>query len=215
MKFKTSRILILAFTLSLAACMSMPMTTMYKMSQLSILDIEPSEISVAIRTNESVKVETGAANIRLAMKTEGLVDDSVNRFESEQFPPFDLQYKFQIQVLPGFKSEMASILSDGIEAQEQITILKLSEEDAATMTTAMARVKSYKAKGVEVNGQFSFGIGSSCFGDLAAFDELKVDLFIQTDADDGYMLFLEDMDIIEESRDRSIELATANKCLAE
>jgi hypothetical protein len=83
MKFKTLILSLLGVTLSLMGCMSMPISTMYKMSQLSILSISPSEIKVAIRTNELVEVQNGAAHIRLATQTDGVVGKSANGVKGE------------------------------------------------------------------------------------------------------------------------------------
>jgi len=89
MKFKALTISILGVTLSFTGCMSMPIFTMYKMSQLSILGISPGEIKVAIRTNELVEVQNGAAHIRLATITDGVVAESANGVKGEKLPPFD------------------------------------------------------------------------------------------------------------------------------
>jgi hypothetical protein len=212
MKFKALTLSILGVTLAFTGCMSMSISTMYKMSQLSILGISPSEIRVAIRTNELVEVQNGAAHIRLTTKTDGVTGESVNGVEGEKLPPFDYKYEFKTQVLSGFQGDISSILVKGIKDGEQITILKLSNEGANTMSDALERVKSYKAKGAKVTGGFSIGTSSSCFSSIHKFDELYVDLFLQTDVKDGFMLFLEDIDIIEEFRDLNIELETTNKC---
>ncbi|MDP5031291.1 MAG: hypothetical protein NWQ54_18345 [Paraglaciecola sp.] len=214
MKFKALILCLLGVTLSLTGCMSMPISTMYKMSQLSILGISPDEIKVAIRTNELIEVQNGAAHIRLATKTDGVVGESENGVEGQQLPPFDNVYNFHTQVLSGSESDISSILLEGIEDGEGITILKLSNEDAATMGDALARVKSYKAKGAKVTGGFSIGTSNGCFGNIEKFDELEVDLFLQTDVEDGFVLFLEDIDVIEEMRNRNVELDTSNKCQA-
>jgi hypothetical protein len=212
MKFKALILSLLGVTLSLMGCMSMPISTMYKMSQLSILGISPSEIRVAIRTNELVEVQNGAAHIRLATKTDGVVGETANGVKGEVLAPFDYVYNFHTQVLSGNKGDISSKLLDGIKDGERVTILKLSNEDATTMSDALARVKRYKAKGARVTGGFSIGTGSSCFSNIDKFDELDVDLFLQTDVKDGFMLFLEDIDIIEEIQDLNIALETTNKC---
>jgi hypothetical protein len=212
MKFIALTLSTLGVILSFTGCMSMPISTMYKMSQLSILGIGPCEIRVAIRTNELIKVQNGAAHIRLVTKTDGVVSESTNGVKGDKLPPFDYIYKFQTQVLSGSKDDISPILINGIKNGEQITILKLSNEDATTMSDALTRVKSYKANGAKVTGGFSIGTSSSCFSGIDKFDELDVDLFLQTDVKGGFMLFLEDIDIIEEFRNLNVGLETTNKC---
>ncbi|WP_269139953.1 hypothetical protein [Psychrosphaera haliotis] len=42
-----------------------------------------------------------------------------------------------------------------------------------------------------------------------------MDLFLQTDESEGFMMFLEDIDIIEQAADNNINLKQVNKCEAE
>tara|TARA_A200000159_G_scaffold156819_1_gene172202 strand:+ start:22058 stop:22606 length:549 start_codon:yes stop_codon:yes gene_type:complete len=182
---------------------------MYKMSQLSILSLNPDEIQVAVRTNEVVEVHGGAVNIRMATSSEGLPEKGTN--EAENFPPFNHEYKFrpQEQVLSASASNIPAILKDDIEDNEKITILKFYDKDV------LAQVKRYREKGAKVSGEFSIGFESSCFSNLYQFDELEVDLFLQTKEDDGFMLFFEDIDIIEEAREYGVEDNSQGECNAD
>lgn len=193
--------------LSLGACMSMPISTMYKMSQFSPIDMKPSEMHVAIRTNEAIDVQNGAVNISMGVKSDGLNDDG------EQVQPAIAEnHDFKVQVLPGMKMALAPILLDGIEENERITILKLSAEDAQVMADTLALARKYKASKAKVNGSFSIGTESACFSNISQFEELEVDVFLQTDQEEGYMLFIEDIDIIEEAQDRNLSFEASNKC---
>ena len=181
-------LLMMATSTLLSGCMSIPVTTMYKVSQLSILSLNPDEIQVAVLTNEA-----------------------------ENFPPFNHEYEFkpQEQVLSASASNIPAILKDDIEDNEKITILTFYDKDAATMKDVLAQVKRYREKGAKVYSEFSIGFESSCFSNLYQFDELEVDLFLQTKEDDGFMLFFEDIDIIEEAREYDVEDNSQGECNAD
>tara|TARA_B100000965_G_C19402777_1_gene674009 strand:+ start:162 stop:728 length:567 start_codon:yes stop_codon:yes gene_type:complete len=188
MNIKVLALLMMATSTLLSGCMSIPVTTMYKVSQLSILSLNPDEIQVAVLTNEA-----------------------------ENFPPFNHEYEFkpQEQVLSASASNIPAILKDDIEDNEKITILKFYDKDVATMKDVLAQVKRYREKGAKVSGEFSIGFESSCFSNLYQFDELEVDLFLQTKEDDGFMLFFEDIDIIEEAREYDVEDNSQGECNAD
>lgn len=119
MNIKVLALLMMATSTLLSGCMSIPVTTMYKVSQLSILSLNPDEIQVAVLTNEA-----------------------------ENFPPFNHEYEFkpQEQVLSASASNIPAILKDDIEDNEKITILTFYDKDAATMKDVLAQVKRYREK---------------------------------------------------------------------
>ncbi len=192
---------------ALTGCMSMPISTMYKMVAFSPLDMKPNEMRVAIRTNEAIDVQSGAVKIFMGLKSEGLTEDGEKVQQA-----IEEKYEFLVQVQPDIKADFSPMLLDGIEDRERLTILKLSNEDAQTMTDGLTLAKKYKASKAQISGSFSISTENSCFGNLSQFEELEVDVFLQTDNKDGYMLFLEDFDIIEEAQDRNVDLKAVNKC---
>jgi hypothetical protein len=202
-----------AVTLFLGGCMSMPISTMYKMSQFSPLDIEPHELKVAIRTNEAINIQSGAVQVSMNVQSEGMQASEENtQSQVDEFGPINIELKMNVRVVPENKMGFAPILLDDIEDNERLTILGLSDEDAQTMTETLALIRKYKANGLKPSGSFGISTQSQCFGDFSAFDELEVDIFIQVDRQEGYIMFLEDIDIIEEANDREIDLLTKNKC---
>ena len=211
---KTNRILLVsALTLILSACMSMPFKTMYKMSQFSPLEIKPHELSVAIRTNEAINIQNGAVQVSMNVKSEGLQTSEENpNSNSNEFGPLDINLKMNVMLSPAIQLYLAPILLDGIEDNERVTILSLSEKDAQEMADTLDLIRKYKAKGLKPQGGFGISTQAQCFGDFSVFEELDVDIFIQVEKQEGYMMFLEDIDIIEEAKDRNVELLTSNKC---
>jgi hypothetical protein len=192
--------IITAFVLT--GCMSMPIMTMYKLSQLSPLDIQPSNIRVALRTDKAITIEDGATEINMSYYSEG----------GHTLAPVSMEHSFYIRTTPQQASPLSDILLDGMEDNEQITLLSLSDEQAQKMADILAIAKKYKANDIKGKGEFSIHIQEACFGNISQFDSLALDIFLQTDAADGYMMFLENIDIIEQAEANSMNLAQTNTC---
>ncbi|MFQ3248382.1 MAG: hypothetical protein ACI9O6_000184 [Glaciecola sp.] len=212
MKIKTI-LFITALTLSLSACMSMPFSTMYKMSQFSPLDIKPHELRVAIRTDEAISIQNGAVKVSLNVGSEGMpMPDGTFQTSNDEFGPFDINLNMNVQISSETETSLPPFLLEGIEDKERVTVLNLSDEDAQSMADTLALIRLYKAQGLKPHGGFGISTQAQCFGDFSAFEELEVDIFIQVDKQEGYIMFLEDIDIIEEANDREVDLLTPNKC---
>jgi hypothetical protein len=190
--------------LIISGCMSMPISTMVKMAQFSVHDIEANELRFAVRTDKGVEVKDGAVNMSFSYESDG----------GGKFEPVSLKHKFLVAAQPDIKMDYEVELSDGMEAHERLTIFKLSDDDAQKLDHLLAVSKKYKAADVKGEGSFSVGFSSHCFMFNDLNDELEVDVFLKTNANDGYMLFMEDVDIFEEAKSRNIDLKEVNKCEA-
>ncbi|MFA3790349.1 hypothetical protein AB6T38_04455 [Aliiglaciecola sp. SL4] len=202
MKLKPKVIGILAASVILNGCMSMPLSTMYKMSQFSPLDMEPQDIRIALRTDQSIDVKNGAAKIFMSYSSDG----------NESLPAFYEEHNFNVQVQQAPITDMPEILLDDLDNNERVTILKLSDSDAQLMNGLLAKAKEYKAEDVKGRGEFAISTENNCFGNLNKFASLEVDVFLQAVKEDGYMLFLEDVDVIEQAKDNGIGLQQTNRC---
>ncbi|MBU2876233.1 hypothetical protein [Aliiglaciecola lipolytica] len=191
-------------TVILSGCMSMPISTMYKMSQFSPFDMEPQDIRIALRTDKSIEVKNGAAKIFMSYSSDG----------NDSLPAFYEEHNFSVEILQYRHSEMPEILLDDIEDNERVTILKLSDSDAQAMKDLLAKAKQYKALDAKGRGEFAISTENNCFGNLNNFASLEVDVFLQAVKEDGYMLFLEDVDVIEQAKDNDIDLHQTNLCEA-
>ncbi|MDO6692457.1 hypothetical protein Q4574_04130 [Aliiglaciecola sp. 3_MG-2023] len=202
MNSKFNLFAVFTFSVFLTGCMSMPISTMYKMSQFSPFDMEPKDIRIALRTNQSIEVKSGAAQIFMSYSSDG----------NERLPAFYEEHKFNVQVQKIQNAEIPEILLDDLEDNEAVTILKLSDSDAQTMKNLLAKAKEYKAQEARGKGEFAISTENNCFGNLNNFTSLEVDVFLQAVKEDGYMLFLEDIDVIEEANNNDIDLQQTNRC---
>lgn len=186
----------------LSACTSMPLKTMYKMSQFSPMDIEPQGLRLAVRTDQGIQLKKGAVTISFGFESVG----------SESLPAVKEDHRFQVMILPDVKAGFSPILFEDIEDKESVTVMQLSEQDAQTMAQAQALIRQYKAADVETKGYFSLGLEGKCFGNMSAYEYLEADLFLKTNTTEDYFIFLEDVDIIEQAKDHNVDLKQINKC---
>ncbi|QTH63054.1 hypothetical protein J1N51_09895 [Psychrosphaera ytuae] len=186
----------------LSACMSMPLKTMYKMSQFSPMDIEPQGLRLAVRTDQGIQLQKGAVTISFGFESLGNGDLAAVKED----------YAFKVVILPDVKTGFSPLLFDGIADNESVTVMQLSEQDAQTMAQAQALIRQYKAADVDINGYFSLGMEGKCFGNMSAYEYLEADLFLKTNTTEDYFIFMEDVDIIEQAQDHDIDLKQINKC---
>ncbi|GAC14873.1 hypothetical protein [Aliiglaciecola lipolytica] len=200
LKYKVFSVFFVVF--SVAGCMSMPISTMYKMSQFSPFDMEPKEVRVAVRTDEQIQVRNGAVKISMSYRSDG----------TNTLPAIHEEHNFNVQVQQAEDADLVEILLDDIEENERVTILKLSEGDAQNMKNLLQLAKQYKAVEAKGTGEFAITTNNDCFENINKFESLDVDVFFKTSDQEGYMLFLEDVDIIEQAKDNDIDLKQTNKC---
>ncbi len=195
-------ILLGLFALVLTGCMSMPLSTMVKMASFTPYDIDAQAMRIAVRTDRAVNIEQGAVTMSMSYETQGNAD----------FEPVSMKYKFEVVKQPDIKLDYEPILRDGIESNERLSIFRLSDEDAQKLSQLLDTAKRYKDADIKGTGSFSIGVTSECFGNIQDKEELLVDLFLKTSQQEGYFLFLEDIDVIEEANSRDFDLKKANKC---
>lgn len=178
----------IALIMGTAACTSIPITSMYRLSQMSPLDTDPTQIRVAIRVDEMVNVADGAATITMAFKAD---DNSV-----------DAHHEFAVQIDP--MSNLSAELQEDMLPGEQVIVLSLSAEDASTMANLQQLVREAKSRDVKGQGTFGLAIGDMCLREPLPERDVPLTLFLQTDVAEGYFVFLEtDMQSLMEQAEQS------------
>jgi hypothetical protein len=166
----------------LSGCMSMPLTSMYKLSQLSPLEASPEDIRIATRTLDVVDIRTGNVVLEFGYTAE---DKSI-----------DFAQKYEVEVLKN--GVLSKILLEDKNADEVVTVLRLSEQDAADMRAKQKQVLAHKESGKTGTGQFSISVNDFCAKTALPADEFLLDVFIQVDPEDGYFVMFEDMNVMEQ-----------------
>ncbi|NVK24522.1 MAG: hypothetical protein HWE10_06315 [Gammaproteobacteria bacterium] len=205
-----------AILVVLSGCMSMSFKGMYKMATLDPLAIEPSELRLALRTDQVVKVKTGSVTMQLEFTVPA----------HKHLPSLERKHKFDIEVkqfdvnqssnMGEAETKMAhqlpEILLDGIQVNEQVTLLYLSPQDAEAMAETQAQIKKYKAAGAKGKGMLSFDFNESCLLNTEQMVSLPVDLFLKTAKGEEFFMFFEDLDVVKQASERDVDLKQINRC---
>lgn len=163
----------------LTGCANIPLTSMYKLSQLSPLEADPGQINVVIRTNEAIRLSKGDARIFLGYQA----DDQSLIIEDE--------YLIEINM----DNTASAELMDDMRRGEALTFMQLSSSDAEQMRASQALIKQHKASGKDGQGSFSISIHSSCLQKPLPKGAVMLDIFMQTSEQDAFFVFNQDLDL--------------------
>ncbi|MCC2617558.1 hypothetical protein LJ739_14995 [Aestuariibacter halophilus] len=180
---KTRTIIIAALLLSMLGCASVPLRTMYHLSQFDPMQADPGQIAVAIRTTDAIAMQKGDVTIDLAFAAD---DNSV---------VIDNHYLVEVAELQRWPAS----LQDGLQAGEGLTVLHLSEQDAQSMREVQKMVLERReqlgsAKG---KGSFSVSVKGTCLRKALPQGDVYVDLLLQVDTEQGFLTLAEDATLAE------------------
>jgi hypothetical protein len=163
----------------LTACTSIPLTTMIKMVKLNPLDLDPQQLVVAVRTSQGLNVRDADVVIDFSFQT-GDPDTS-----------FDHQFPVMVNDDYAIPNSLASDRKDN----ESITVMQLSEEDALTMYNAQQAVKAYRRDHDDGAGNIGVRLVSACRGSNFSWDDAKLNVYLKTEDDEDFFLFLRNVDV--------------------
>lgn len=177
-KLKT---ILLVSTLSLlASCSNIPLTTMMKLMNLNPLKTDPEQLVVAVKTPKGVDVRDGDIVIDFSFRT----DDP------------DVSFSHNFPVIINDNYVIPDNLKEDIEDNEKITIMQLSQQDAQTMYKGQQAVKDYRRKHENGGaGSMNVRLVSACRDNSFSWSNSELDVYLKTQDDEDFFLFLEDMDI--------------------
>lgn len=156
--------------------------SMYKLSQMNPMEANPLNIRIALRTLDQLELKKGDVTLDLSYLSE---DGKI-----------DMQEKLTVEV--GGNDIATKELFDGMENDESITIMHLSEEDAMKMRRFQNHVRNSKSNGEEGKGSLGVSITGNCLKTPISGDELLVDIFIQLDPTESYFAILNNLDLLEQ-----------------
>jgi hypothetical protein len=161
-------------TVLLTACTAIPITSMYRLSKMDPMTIDPGQIRVAIRVDESVNAASGNAQITMGYKAEEAGIDETHDFDVQLTSAQTLSPK----------------LIKGMLAGEQITVMSLSSEDAQTMRDFQQRLYQYKADDIDGDGLFNLRLKDLCLNSALSDGDVPLTLFLKTESDEDYIVFV-------------------------
>ena len=168
---------------SLFSCTSMSLTGMYKLSQMDPLTADPTQIRVAIKTDNSITVKDGDAQIKFAYTSE---DKSISID--------DIYY-----VAIDRNNKVSTYLFDDIKPTDTVTILSLTASDAMKLQQNQRIILNHKNQDKKGTGSLSIGLEDFCLPKPLPSRDLLVDVYLQTNTQDGFFEFLNGIDLKEEA----------------
>ncbi|RUO68958.1 hypothetical protein [Idiomarina ramblicola] len=149
---------------------------------LNPLETDPKQLVVAVKTPEGVDVRDGDVVIDFSFRT----DDP------------DVSFNHNFPVITNDDYVIPDSLKENIEDKEKVTIMQLSKQDALTMYEGQQAVKEYRRKHEEGGaGSMNVRLVSACRGDNFLSSNSELNVYLKTQDDENFFLFLEDMDITE------------------
>jgi hypothetical protein len=188
--------LLLSLALCLGGCTSMPLSTMVRLYKMDPIDADPALIKIAVRADERIGIREGGARIVIGFEAE---DGSLSIDET-----------FIVEVIrnPGFSAELLSDRQPG----EAITVLGLSDEEAQRMRAVQSSMAPHSNGEQEGKGSFQVIVDGACLNGDAPEGEVPVDIFLQTSAEDGFFVFVRNLDFREQAEQDGTDLADWPDC---
>lgn len=173
--------LLIVVSIILTGCAGMPLTTMYKLHRLDPMEADPAQLKVAIRADERIGIREGGATIEVKFNSE---DGTVN-----------IDDTFIIEVIRN------PIINAGLLGNnrpgESVTVLQLTETDAQRFRLLQSSLEKYQQQKRKGSGSFGVGISGICFVRPMPGNDVVVDIFLQTSADDGFYVLVNKMNLRE------------------
>jgi hypothetical protein len=147
---------------------------MYSLSKIDPMTADPEQIRVAIRVDESVNATRGSAQIVMTYQTEdGGIDE---------------EHTFDVQMTSA--QRLTAKLLKGSQPGEEVTVMSLTAEDAATMRDFQQRVFESQKAEVKGTGSFSLRFGQLCLDKDLPDGDVPLTLFLKTQTDEDYIVFI-------------------------
>jgi hypothetical protein len=181
---------------AVSGCSSIPLTTMYKMMSVNPLELEPSEIVVAVQAPNGIVV----SNNDVVIKFEFTTNDPNYNFEDEYFVKLNTQY-----VLP-------NELTQEINRDSNFYILQLSQDDTLKMLRGQELVKKYRMNNSDGGGSFNLSVESVCKNSQFSVKNNELNVFLKLNENDEFFTFMEDLNVLEIGEDKSGYIKPIRSC---
>ncbi|MBO1895711.1 hypothetical protein HNW13_007970 [Shewanella sp. BF02_Schw] len=181
---------------AVSGCSSIPLTTMYKMMSVNPLELEPSEIVVAVQAPNGIVV----SNNDVVIKFEFTTNDPNYNFEDEYFVKLNTQY-----VLP-------NELTQEINRDSKFYILQLSQNDTLKMLRGQELVKKYRMNNSDGGGSFNLSVESVCKNSQFSVKNNELNVFLKLNENDDFFTFMEDLNVLEIGEDKSGYIKPIRSC---
>ena len=176
-------LILVAATLFISACTSIPLSTMYKMMNFSPLEFDPRELVVAVKVPHGMKVRTGDLIVDFGFKAKDVKDS--------------FKHQFLVQVSPNY--QLPPELAKEVSLGDNMTILQLSKEDALTMYNGQQAVRKYRENSDDGAGSFGLKIESACRDENFSINDSKLNIYVKLEKDEEFFIFTQDLELVDMS----------------
>jgi hypothetical protein len=166
--------------LSLAACTSIPITSLYKLYKLDPFSMSPQELRIIVRADESISIRKGNVSMKIGFKAH---DDSLT---------IDDTYLVDVER----NGSLPADVLDDREPNEALTLLRLSQADAKQLAETQQLLKPYaESDGDTGEGSFGINIANVCLTKPIPAGKSRLTVYLQSSAEDGFFVFLKNLDM--------------------
>ncbi|WP_417763735.1 hypothetical protein [Shewanella sp.] len=169
--------LVLVPMLALIGCSSMPLSTMYKMAKMNPLEVAPEQLVVAVTSPQDIGVRSGDVVLSMTFRSD--------------VPEMNLNYRFFVQVDKQYPVPPA--LKQQLNANDKITVLRLSDSDAKQMREALAKIRAYRQEHDEGAGSMNLELVSACSLTTIVDTKAELSVYLKLATNEAFFPFLEDL----------------------
>jgi len=130
----------------LAGCVSVPLSTMWKMRNFDFLSTSPSEFRFAVITDDTVKFNDVSISLSISYKTETPKESVEEKYFAVINPN---------AIIPELKAK--------VSANQSITQSYLKAEDAQRLKLVQNKINALRDQGIKVEGSLSINVNTGCF----------------------------------------------------
>lgn len=166
--------------LSMSACSTVPPSSYAKLSALSPLEANPSEIRMAVIAPEKLVIRPGGAVLSIAWRPK--LGNSRKK-------------EFSLEVLSG--NATAPQLIPRLNPGQHLYVLKLTDADASALLALQREVREAKANGVEGEGDIGAGLHDACWtGRFPTTSEaIPLEAHLRTEAGGDWTTLIAEIDL--------------------
>lgn len=172
---------LLVLALSITACVSMPISSMWKLRNLDMLNTEPEDLRIAVITDKIMQLNDGSTSLTIA-------------FSSKQ-----AEHNFSYRLLTTIeqRANVASLASE-ISDNQTLTLFYLSDKEAEQLRLAQNRMRAVRDQDIDGNGSLSISVHTGCFTGPQP-DALLTTIYAQFDLQQGFIKMQSNIDLMEMS----------------
>ena len=178
---------LLVSTFVVSGCSSMSLASMYKMMSFDPLEVEPSEVVVAVQVPVGIVINNNDVVIKFNVKA----DDPNYSFEHEYFVNVNEKY------------ELPDELKQKNKVDSNIFILQLNKNDALEMRHDQDVVKDYKKNSITGTINMSVNVNSACKNSDFSSENSELNVYLKLNNRDDFFAFMEDVNVFELERNES------------